>query len=550
MKKAFIFAVLLAIPLLSFSQVFSAGKDTVICSGQPVHITPVLDESLYYYYRWRPATNLSDSTIPAPWVWPDVTTTYYFYGYRPDHNNLVVNGDFQQGNTGFTSHYSYRTPSGNRTLWSEATYTIASTGLSVHENFTSQYDHTLGTAAGQFMVVNASGTANAVVWEQTINNIIPNTDYVFYTWATSVNASSPAILQFRINGALLDQPFALNGQPTWAQFYTLWNSGNSTSATITIVNQNIAPSGNDFGVDDIFFAPIYPDIDSITITIAEPDSTHTTVRMCADASYVFNGKNIIVETGTYVDTLKTMLGCDSITILDIAFYPELTVEMIEDQIICREDTASITIGPEYDYFSYKWSTGDTTQKIVVAESGTYTITVTNEIGCEAVTSVDILFVEKPETNIVNEPAIFCEDYKMQLTVETEASEILWSTGAITPEIEILEFGNYYVTVSEYHCSTVDTFEVAFCCPDNSNLPNVITPSNGDGTNDNFEFSRILPFETIELYIYDRWGKRVFHTTTPEFKWGGTVGGNVKTGLYYYYLKYEDGCTFHGSITVL
>lgn len=550
MKQVVPFLLLLSITCFAFSQDMDAGRDTVICAGNYVHLNTLSNDDIYYYYRWRPAYNLSDSTRPAPWVWPDSTTTYYFYAFRPDSNNLVFNGDFSQGNTGFTSQYSYRAPNGNRTLWNEGTYSVSNNGLSVHENFSNHYDHTVGTINGSFLIVNATGVANTVVWSQTLNNILPNTDYVFYAWATSVNEENPAILQFSINGALLDQPFPLSGQFVWDQFYTLWNSGSSTTATITIVNQNVILSGNDFGVDDIFFAPIYPDIDSVTVSIKDPDSTMTVIEQCANSSYVFNGRKIIVESGMYVDTLKTELGCDSVTWLDIKFYPEVEVDLGENQLHCMSDTTFIVLDPGAEYYSYLWSTGDTSSSLRVTISGIYSLTVANEIGCEAEASVEIIFVDTPATKIISNTLDFCEEYKMTLSIETDAPNIIWSTGDITPEIEVYEFGKYYVTASEYHCSYVDTFEVVFCCPREPYLPNAITPSDHNDINDFFQFSKILPFESIELYIFDRWGRRVFYTTSPEFQWGGTVNGKLVTGLYYYVLEFEDGCTFHGSITVL
>lgn len=224
--------------------------------------------------------------------------------------------------------------------------------------------------------------------------------------------------------------------------------------------------------------------------------------------------------------------------------------MIENQLLCKSDTTFIILDPMEEYHSYKWSTGDSSRELRVEESGIYYLTVTNEIGCEASTSVEITFVDTPKVTIFSNTDDFCEEYRMELSAETEAPEIVWSTGDITPDIEVAEFGMYYVTASEHHCAYVDSFQVVFCCPKKSYLPNVITPSDQNGINDFFEFSEQLPFKKINLYILDRWGKRIFHTTSPEFKWGGTVNNSMKTGLYYYVIEFDDGCSFHGSITVL
>ncbi|MDR1757640.1 MAG: gliding motility-associated C-terminal domain-containing protein [Bacteroidales bacterium] len=57
-------------------------------------------------------------------------------------------------------------------------------------------------------------------------------------------------------------------------------------------------------------------------------------------------------------------------------------------------------------------------------------------------------------------------------------------------------------------------------------------------------------------MYDRWGKRVFHSDSPDYKWDGKVGGSVAKGSYRYRLLIpldDQGappCQFHGSLIVL
>ena len=106
----------------SFLLVFS-----VVCAfAQPVVITPpsaniqpggsvTLTASGATYYQWSPATGLSTTEGPVTVASPAVTTTYTCEGYAPGDES-VVNGDFSQGNTGFTSAYEY-----NSNLWNEGT---------------------------------------------------------------------------------------------------------------------------------------------------------------------------------------------------------------------------------------------------------------------------------------------------------------------------------------------------------------------------------------------------------------------------------------------
>src|ERR1019366_9768471 len=117
------------------------------------------------------------------------------------------------------------------------------------------------------MIVNGAGVANVSVWCQTIN-VLPNTNYAFSCWGQSVSAGSPAELQFSINGGLIGPVFTFAFNVCiWQQFYSIWNSGANTMASICIVNQNTATSGNDFALDDISFNGICDVTDTVLVTV-------------------------------------------------------------------------------------------------------------------------------------------------------------------------------------------------------------------------------------------------------------------------------------------
>ena len=224
--------------------------------AQPVTITPpsaniqpgqsvTLTASGAMYYQWSPATGLSTTEGPVVVASPTVTTTYTCEGYAPGDES-VVNGDFSQGNTGFTSSYEY-----NSNLWNEGTYYVDSDASLHHENF-----HGYGHGDnGNFMMVNGAISPGTNVWTEQIS-VVPNKWYAFSTWACTLAgvAGQMALLQFSINGTQIGDIFSAPVQTmVWEQFYELWYSGNSTTATITILNQNTNGDGNDFGLDDISF---------------------------------------------------------------------------------------------------------------------------------------------------------------------------------------------------------------------------------------------------------------------------------------------------------
>ena len=228
----------------------------LVVKAQPVIITPpsatiqpgqsvTLTASGAVYYTWSPATGLSTTEGPVVVASPTVTTTYTCEGYAPG-DERVVNGNFSQGNTGFTSAYEY-----NSNLWNEGTYYVDSDASLHHENF-----HGYGHGdSGNFMMVNGAISPGTNVWTEQIT-VNPNKWYAFSTWACTLagGASEVAQLQFSINNNQIGDIFYAPAQTMlWEQFYELWYSGTSTTATITILNQNTGGDGNDFGLDDISF---------------------------------------------------------------------------------------------------------------------------------------------------------------------------------------------------------------------------------------------------------------------------------------------------------
>jgi hypothetical protein len=113
------------------------------------------------------------------------------------------------------------------------------------------------------MVVNGSDTPNLIVWSEPNISVTPNTTYIFSAWVATVCCGpsvtvnpSPAQLLFSINGSPIGGTFnSPAAAGTWQQFSTTWDSGSNTSLTLTIVDQNLALSANDFALDDISLLP-------------------------------------------------------------------------------------------------------------------------------------------------------------------------------------------------------------------------------------------------------------------------------------------------------
>lgn len=169
-------------------------------------------------------------------------------------DNLVVNGDFEAGNTGFTSGYAFgevRDP---------GTYTIGTNPFvapGAYGDWCNCGDHTTGK--GNMMIVNGANSATTPIWEEVVT-VKPSTDYIFSYWAAEVDHVSRSVprLFLRINGTILGVNSLSKVSPDnggkWENFTFKWNSGSSQSADLALFDQNTDTAFNDFALDDISFS--------------------------------------------------------------------------------------------------------------------------------------------------------------------------------------------------------------------------------------------------------------------------------------------------------
>jgi hypothetical protein len=159
---------------------------------------------------------------------------------------LIRNGHFEAGNTGFFTQYFYCNT--KSCLYPTGGYAVGTNPDFFNPAFLGK-DHTTGT--GNFMIINGSED-KLKVWKETVR-VTPNTQYKFSLWISSMVTLFPAKLNIFINGVSIGKKAAPSVQNQWERFSATWNSGSSDSATIFIVDLNSTAAGNDFGLDDISF---------------------------------------------------------------------------------------------------------------------------------------------------------------------------------------------------------------------------------------------------------------------------------------------------------
>ncbi len=372
---------------------FDLGNDTSICQGQQLVLTaPAGLTDLVW------STGSTDGSITVA----SAGTYWLTAGSGAAGAELVVNGDFSAGATGFNSTYTLSTIMGQYGLLSDqGQYVVMTDPQVAHIDFVSCGDHTTGT--GNMMVVNGAEVPGVEVWCQTVT-VQPNTTYSFSAWLMTAFPSSPAVLDFAINGVAIGSPLAANATPCiWEPFAAQWNSGSATTAEICIVNQNTSIFGNDFALDDISFTTI-----------------------C-----------------TYTDTIE------------VSFGQGLDVDLGPDLAICDDD--SVILDPGYPDAQVQWQDGSTTPTLTVSAGGTYSVTVTQD-GCTGSDEVAIVYGTTPVLNIIGD-TVLCDGTGTVLTAETSATTIAWEDGTTAFEFIATTPGIYSVTAEQNGCMATDSVVV-------------------------------------------------------------------------------------------
>ena len=351
------------------------------------------------YISWSPTEYITQTDELTSYATPIVTTTYTATGYNMPEGggNLVYNGNFDLGNTGFVTDCNYFPP--YTTPGSYGTYTVADDVQGFWYGYVESVKAYGGV--GNMIIFDGYTTAHSVVWSQTVT-VQPHTFYAFSAQVMSALDSHLegqfALLQFAVNdepvGPVFHSPDELY---TWEKFYNVWYSGDNTTAVLTIYNQNDNPFGNDFALDEIQFAQLHEGCeDSKTVTIAVISNSVVDSTVCAsEVPFEWNGLSANA-TGIYQATLASSFGLlDSIVTLNLTVL-EPTFTTISDTICYGE--------------SYTWAENGKTY----TKSATVSVQYSSIYGCDSTITLHLTVLPANTETVVTEQFCFHDTFTWPL----------------------------------------------------------------------------------------------------------------------------------------
>jgi len=288
------------------------------------------------------------------------------------------------------------------------------------------------------------------------------------------------------------------------------------------------------------------------------------------------GTSSYTQTGVYIDSLTSSIGCDSIVTLDLTFIPDQGI-MAEISVVnppCfGEDAGSIIVDSVSNaYLPFTFSlNGNAVTTFENLSAGNYTFGITDNYGCTFETMVAI-----------SDPASFTIEVGPDQTVElgTEVTIDPISSAAIenyswSPEVAECEPAcfdlSFVPTNSALYileaqnangCISTDSIFINVEKIRRVFIPNIFSP-NFDGFND--YFAPLVGQPNVQaipsIKVFNRWGGLVYEAENIPLDnfssgWDGTVKNNkeAQTGVYVYLIQvlFLDGdiITYSGDVLLI
>jgi len=155
--------------------------------------------------------------------------------------NLVANGSFDAGNTGFTSEL----PLGCNNCTAGSICVV-----NLFRDKCDRWPATGGT--GRFLAVDGSPIANnKLIWKKDMKSACEGVTYTFSFKAANIFPEAPVSYTFIVNGnPLLGGTVSVSGS-AWTTYSVTFTA--TTPITSIALRQDIGAAKSDIGIDDIFF---------------------------------------------------------------------------------------------------------------------------------------------------------------------------------------------------------------------------------------------------------------------------------------------------------
>lgn len=333
----------------------------------------------------------------------------------------------------------------------------------------------------------------------------------------------------------LDDPLTLDAGPGYRSYR--WSNG-ATTQTIDILQAGayrvtVTNADGCEGTAEVTTTEsVKPETEILGDTVF-CFNQNTTLRTSATfSSYLWsNGATTptidVSDSGTYIVTVTAADGCAAEASITVQEKEALNVSISGDLDICEGENTQLSATPGFS--SYLWSTSQTAPNINVDTGNTYSLTVTDNAGCQGIATADVIENPTPIPVIRGATGI-CPGETTRLETDAVFAKYTWSNGVNSPFIEVDQAATYTLEV-ESTAGCIGTASITL-----SMFPAVEPEVRGDIT---FcpDIGGVL--ETTQSYVSYLWSNQDSSATTRVFS-DGTFTVSVTDA---------NGCSGSGAITV-
>lgn len=210
----------------------NAGTDVKYCPEERLMLFDASIDGDYVRSYWQPENRVSDpNSLVTEVVSPG---TYTLIGSAWDYStNLLDNGDFSHGNTGFTSQYTYVSPTGPFDNF--GMYGVDSDPTLYSPTGPGSYRRCYPLVGTNMLIARGANLPGVSVWCKNIE-VEPNTDYHFIFHSANIGVSHSAQFTVIINSNSYSGRDNAGFNCEWTEHEVFWYSGSSTNAQICINN--------------------------------------------------------------------------------------------------------------------------------------------------------------------------------------------------------------------------------------------------------------------------------------------------------------------------
>ena len=288
-----------------------------------------------------------------------------------------------------------------------------------------------GTNALQITVINTKSDCGAANGTATVTNVTGGRAPYTYIWSTGATTAS------------------ISGLPVGTYVVTVTDAAGCSASTTVVINANsnlvlttaTTPSVCGGATGTASVTSVVGGVPPYSYQWHNGGTTATIVGLAA---------------GPYFVTVTDTRGCTRSSTVNVESISNFTLAASSTNTICNSSTGSVSVrvvSGGTAPFTYRWSNGATTPSVSNLPAGTYTVTVNDNSGCPAITSVRILAPTTSFTITIVSTSSSCTLPTGSATVTNVTGgnppyTYSWSTGVTTNAITNVAVGTYTVTVTD------------------------------------------------------------------------------------------------------